>query len=106
MSSGGCLAIFIIFAIIFLIYFAPEITFNLNLDATLSIVIPIVIVGLLFIVALGFIARIVDDDDDDSGGSTGHVKIIEHETVLVVCPYCGTKNEQGSTTCKNCDAEI
>jgi hypothetical protein len=34
------------------------------------------------------------------------VKVIEHETVLVVCPYCGAKNEQGSTTCKNCDAEL
>jgi hypothetical protein len=104
MSSGGCLAVFIILAIIFLIYLAPEITFNLNLDATLSIVIPIVIVGVIFIVALGFITKLVDDDDDDSGGE--HVKVIEREKVLVVCPYCGAKNEQGATTCKNCDAEI
>jgi len=26
--------------------------------------------------------------------------------VLVVCPYCGSKNEQGILTCHNCDAEL
>ena len=102
MSSVGCFTVFIILAIIWLIYLAPSIT--VNLDATLSSVLPIAVVVVLFIVALCFIARIVDDDDDDSGG--GQVKVIERETVLVVCPYCGAKNEQGITTCANCDADI
>ena len=26
--------------------------------------------------------------------------------VLVVCPYCGTKNEQGIISCRKCGAEI
>jgi len=26
--------------------------------------------------------------------------------VLVVCPYCGAKNEQGILSCHNCDAEL
>jgi len=26
--------------------------------------------------------------------------------VLVVCPYCGAKNEQGILKCQNCSAEI
>ncbi|MHA1863589.1 MAG: hypothetical protein ACTSWA_07455 [Candidatus Thorarchaeota archaeon] len=26
--------------------------------------------------------------------------------VLVVCPYCGSKNEQGILSCTNCDAEL
>jgi len=100
-SSGGCFTVFIILAIIWLIYLAPSIT--INLDATLSLILPIAVVIVLFIVALGFIARIVDDDDDSSGE---RVKVIEREKILVVCPYCGAKNEQGITTCKNCDAEI
>ena len=100
-SSGGCFTVFIILAIIWLIYLAPSIT--INLDATLALVLPIAVVVLLFIIALAFIANIVDDDD---GGDSGQVKVIERETVLVVCPYCGSKNEQGITTCKNCDAEI
>ena len=79
---------------------APSIT--INLDATLSLVLPIVVVIGFFMVAVWFITRIVDDDD----GGSGQVKVIERETILVVCPYCGAKNEQGITTCANCDAEI
>jgi hypothetical protein len=30
----------------------------------------------------------------------------EKQLVLVVCPYCGHKNEQGITTCENCGASI
>ena len=73
------------------------------MDATLAFVLPVVVVLGLFIVALWFITKIVDDDDDGGGSQT---TIIERERVLVVCPYCGTKNEQGITTCANCDAEI
>ena len=102
-SSGGCLTVFIILAIFWLIYLAPTIT--LSLDSTLQFILPIAVVILLFIIAVAFIVNIVDDDDDDSGGSD-QVRVIEHERVLVVCPYCGAKNEQGITTCKNCDAEI
>ena len=100
MSSGGCLAVIIVLAIFWLIFLAPSIT--INLDATLSLVLPIVVVIGFFMVAVWFITRIVDGDDDDSG----RVKVIERETILVVCPYCGAKNEQGITTCANCDAEI
>ena len=103
-SSGGCFVVFIILAIFWLIYLAPSIT--VSLDATLALLLPIAVVVLLFIVAIGFIAKLVDDDDDDNGGSSGQVRVIEQETILVVCPYCGAKNEQGVTTCKNCDAEI
>lgn len=31
---------------------------------------------------------------------------IVRDRVLVICPYCGTKNEQGITTCSNCDAAL
>ncbi|MGY5881901.1 MAG: hypothetical protein RTV31_16765 [Candidatus Thorarchaeota archaeon] len=31
---------------------------------------------------------------------------IVRDRVLVICPYCGSKNEQGITTCQNCDAEL
>jgi len=101
MSSGGCLAVFIILAIFWLIYLAPSIT--VSLGATLSLVLPIAVVVVLFIVAVGFITKLVDDDDEDDDT---RVKVIEREKILVVCPYCGAKNEQGATTCKNCDAEI
>ena len=101
-SSGGCLTVFIILVIFWLIYLAPSIT--INLDSTLALVLPIAVVAVLFIIAISFIAKL--DDDDDNDDDNGQVKVIEHETVLVVCPYCGAKNEQGITTCANCDAEI
>ena len=101
MSSCGCFTVFIILAIIWLIYLAPS--FTINLDATLAMVLPIAVVAVLFIAALCFISGLIDDDDREGGTE---VKVVEHETVLVVCPYCGAKNEQGVTTCKNCDAEI
>ncbi|MHA2264938.1 MAG: hypothetical protein ACXAEN_21305 [Candidatus Thorarchaeota archaeon] len=28
------------------------------------------------------------------------------ERILVICPYCGSKNEQGLLKCRNCGAEI
>jgi hypothetical protein len=84
-----------------LIYLAPTIT--LSLDATLSLILPIGVVIVLFIIAFGFITNIVDDDESDD---SSQVRVIEHERVLVVCPYCGAKNEQGITTCANCGAEI
>ncbi|MGY5870879.1 MAG: hypothetical protein RTV72_01400 [Candidatus Thorarchaeota archaeon] len=31
---------------------------------------------------------------------------IVRDRVLVICPYCGSKNEQGITTCANCDADL
>jgi len=37
------------------------------------------------------------------GNTTGREVITR---VLVVCPYCGAKNEQGILKCQNCSAEI
>lgn len=37
------------------------------------------------------------------GSTTGREVITR---VLVVCPYCGSKNEQGFTKCQNCSADI
>ena len=104
MSSCGCFTVFIIIAILWLIYLAPSII--IGMDTTLSLVLPIVVVVVLFFVAIGFITKLVDDDDDETRSDEEQVRVIEHEKVLVVCPYCGAKNEQGVTTCKNCDAEI
>lgn len=28
------------------------------------------------------------------------------EVILVICPYCGTKNPQGATRCSNCDGKL
>jgi hypothetical protein len=28
------------------------------------------------------------------------------EVILVICPYCGTKNPQGTTRCSNCDGRL
>ena len=30
----------------------------------------------------------------------------EKQLVLVICPYCGHKNEQGITRCENCGASV
>jgi hypothetical protein len=30
----------------------------------------------------------------------------EKQLVLVICPYCGHKNEQGITRCENCNASV
>jgi hypothetical protein len=101
-SSCGCFTFIIILAIIWLIFVAPLIVVSLN--ATLALVLPIIVVVGLFIVAIWFITKIVDDGDDEMDDD--QVRVVEHETILVVCPYCGAKNEQGITTCANCDAEI
>ncbi len=102
MSSCGCFTFLIILAIIWLIFLAPSIV--IGLDATLAFVLPIIVVLGLFIIALWFITKIDNDGDDDGGG--GQTTVIERERVLVVCPYCGTKNEQGITTCANCGGDI
>lgn len=104
MSSCGCFAVFIIIAILWLIYLGPSII--IGMDAALSLILPILVLGVLFFVAIGFITKLVDDDDDEVSSDGEQVKVIEHEKVLVVCPYCGAKNEQGVTNCTNCDAEI
>jgi hypothetical protein len=31
---------------------------------------------------------------------------IVKERVLVICPYCGTKNDQGIIKCRKCGAEV
>ena len=31
---------------------------------------------------------------------------IVRDRVLVICPYCGSKNEQGVLNCNNCDAQL
>jgi hypothetical protein len=102
MSSCGCFAFFIILAILWLIFLAPSIV--ASLDVTLALVLPIAVVLGLFIIALWFITKTVDDNDDDNGSDP--IRVIESETVLVVCPYCRAKNEQGITICANCGADI
>lgn len=37
-------------------------------------------------------------------GSTPEREVITR--ILVVCPYCGSKNEQGILRCQNCSAEL
>ena len=64
------------------------------------------VVGGLFFVAVGFITKLVADNNNETSVDDEQVKIIEHETILVICPYCGAKNEQGVTSCTNCGAEI
>lgn len=101
-SSCGCFTFIVFIAIIWLIFLAPLIVVSLN--ATFALLLPIIVVLGLFILAIWFITKIVDDGDDEYVDD--QVKVIETETILVVCPYCGAKNEQGITTCSNCGAEI
>lgn len=101
-SSCGCFTFFIIIAIIWLVLLAPMIMGSLN--PTLALLLPIIVVIGLFILGIWFITRITDMGDTEHDDY--QAKVIEHETILVVCPYCGAKNEQGITICSNCGAEI
>ena len=103
MSSCGCFTVVIILAILWLIFLAPSIT--INLDATFSLVLSIAVIIPLFIIALCFITRSTDSGEDYDSGSE-QAKVTVHERVLVVCPYCGAKNDQGVPSCINCGAEL
>jgi hypothetical protein len=106
MSSGSCLVCFIFLAIILIIYYAPSFVFIFAPEISSEIL--MVGVFAIFVIALCFITQAVvdDDDDDDASTSTGDTRVIERETVLVVCPYCGQKNPQGQAECSNCDAAL
>jgi hypothetical protein len=41
-----------------------------------------------------------------SSTSSVREREIVRDRVLVICPYCGSKNEQGVLNCQNCDAEL
>ncbi|MFW9843046.1 MAG: zinc ribbon domain-containing protein [Candidatus Thorarchaeota archaeon] len=103
MNSCGCFTVVIILAIFWLIFLAPSIA--IGLDATLSLILSISILIPLFIAALCFITRSSDDSNDYDSGIE-QAKVTEHERILVVCPYCGAKNDQGVPSCANCGAEL
>ncbi len=106
MSSGSCVVCFVILAVIILIDFLPSFIFTLAPELSSAILIGVV--AFFFIIALCFITQAVIDDDNDETQSSdgGTTRIIERERVLVVCPYCGTKNEQGQSKCENCDGDL
>ena len=108
MSSGSCLICFIILVVFLLIYYAPSFIFIFAPEISSEIL--MVAVFAIFVIALCFITQAVIDDDDDDVSSrpttTGDTRVIERETVLVVCPYCGHKNPQGQAECSNCDGAL
>jgi hypothetical protein len=79
------------------------------------------VAGLLILIILCCVCRSKKKDPDftPSQPTTDHYvappssrtetvreREIVRDRVLVICPYCGSKNEQGITTCANCDAEL
>ncbi|MDF1537751.1 MAG: hypothetical protein P1Q69_02490 [Candidatus Thorarchaeota archaeon] len=108
MSSCSCVICFIIIAVVILINFLPSFIFALAPEFSSTVLIGAV--AFFFIVALCFITQAVIDDDDDGeqplSSDDDTTKIIERERVLVVCPYCGTKNEQGQAKCQNCGGDL
>jgi hypothetical protein len=104
-SSGICVVCFLILAFIILIQFAPSFIFVLAPEYSSTILIAAVVA--FFIIALCFITQAVFDDDDDEPTSDGETtRVVERERVLVVCTYCGHKNEQGLSNCQKCDADL
>lgn len=103
-SSGACIFLFVFFALLLLIEFAPSFTFEFAPDYSFILLLAIVI-GIFIIVTL-FITKLDLGGDDDRPERDEPTTIIERERVLVVCPYCGTKNEQGRSHCINCDGAL
>ena len=105
-SSGSCIVCFLILAVIILIQFAPSFIFVIAPEYSSTILIGAV--AAFFIIALCFITQAVIDDDDDEPTSDdgGTTRTVEHERVLVVCPYCGNKNAQGLSKCQSCNADL
>ncbi len=105
MSSGACLCVFAIIAIFLIIVYAPSFIFALAPDFSFVVLVAaaagIILLAMLFITALD-----IGDDGDSTPTATGDTRVVERERVLVVCPYCGTKNEQGISKCTNCDGEL
>ncbi len=104
MSSGACLCIFAIIAIFLIFTFAPSFIFTLAPDYSFVVLVGAAVV--IFLIAVCCISALDIGDDDTIPNVTGDTRIIERERVLVVCPYCGTKNDQGITKCTNCDGEL
>ena len=73
-----------------------------NVNDSLSILMPIGIVGIIAIVALVGVAAVSSRRKQALAG----VALMTGAKVLVVCPFCGTKNEQGITTCAHCGAKV
>jgi uncharacterized membrane protein len=100
---------FVIIAVLILIEFMPSFVYILAPEFSTEFL--MLGVFALFVIALCFITQaVIDDDDDeeavhvsDTGGTT---TVVERETVLVVCSYCGHKNPQGQNECSNCDAAL
>ena len=85
--------------------YAPSFIFALAPDYSSIILVvagaSIILLAMLFITALD-----IGDDDDSIPTVTGDTRVVERERVLVVCPYCGTNNDQGIAKCTNCDGEL
>ena len=85
--------------------YAPSFIFALAPDLSL-VVLVVVAAGIILLAMLFITALDIGDDDDPIPTVTGDTRVVERERVLVVCPYCGTKNEQGVSKCTNCDGEL
>ena len=83
--------------------YAPSFIFALAPDFSFIVLVAaaagIILLAMLFITAL-------DIGDDPIPTVTGDTRVVERERVLVVCPYCGTNNDQGISKCTNCDGEL
>ncbi len=57
-------------------------------------------------VSLGELSGTISGDSFTRGTPAVITRVSEQQLVLVVCPYCGAKTEQGKTNCQSCNAKI
>ncbi len=81
-----------------------EPTFYPVVNLIMPLLIWFVLPGGVCLEIVGFVGRRRTIEKDPSQDSAG--ERIVTERVLVVCPYCGAKNEQGILKCRACGAEM
>ena len=86
-------------------YIAPPAETLIPLEQMMPFLILLIIFSILILACLYSAYRLKRGKKEHSVTTISEREVVT-ERVLVVCPFCGTKNEQGITKCQNCKGDL